>query len=161
MCDPVTLLIAGTAVSAMSSINQGRQAAAMGNYQNAQAQADADATNGEAELQARQIRDAGKRQKSAAIAASAASGFSVDDNTAELINNQIDQGSEQDALTTILAGKNNARRLQAQGEMAKIQGKNARTAGYMSAISSGMRAGYGWKNPAAMTQKQDPQMGGF
>lgn len=162
MCEPTTmLLIAGTAVSAMSSINQGRQAAAMGNYQNAQAQADADATKGEAELQARQIRDAGKRQKSAATAASAASGFSVDDGTAELINNQIDQGSEQDALTTILAGKSNAGRLRAQGEMAKIQGKNARTAGYMSAIGSGMRAGYGWKNPAAMTQKQDPQMGGF
>ena len=146
MCGPMALMIAGAAMSAASAIKQGEQAAAMGNYENAQKQADADAAKGEAELQARQIRDAGKRQKSAATAASAASGFAVNDGTAEVINNQIDQGSEQDALTTILAGKNNARKLVAQGEAAKTAGENARTAAYMSAISNGMKsAGGGWK----------------
>jgi hypothetical protein len=131
-----------------SSITQGEQAAAMGNYENAQKQADADAAKGEAELQARQIRKAGQAQKSAATAATAASGFSVNDGTAEVINNQIDQGAEQDALTAILSGKNNARRLVAQGEAAKKAGENARTAGYMSAISTGMSAAGGWKSPA-------------
>jgi hypothetical protein len=140
------LLVGGTAFSAVGAIQQGEQAAAMGNYQNDQAKADAEAAKGAAEVQARQIRDAGKRQKSAAIAASAASGFSVSDGTAELINNQIDQGSEQDALTSILNGKHNARTLQAQGEMSKISGDNARTAGYVSAIGSVSKAASGWKS---------------
>jgi hypothetical protein len=154
MCDPVTMLVvAGTAISAGGAIQQGEQAAAMGNYQNAQAQADAEAAKGDALIQARQIREAGKRQKSAATAASAASGFSINDGTAELINNQIDQGAEQDALTAILGGNNQARRLRAQGEAARIGGENARTAGYVSAIGSGMKAASGWKTSSNL---QDP-----
>lgn len=139
-------LIGGTAISAAGAIQQGEQAAAMGNYQNAQAQADADAAKGDALVQARQIREAGKRQKSSATAASAASGFSVSDGTAELINNQIDQGAEQDALMAILGGNNQARRLRAQGEYAQKAGENARTAGYVSAIGSVAKAGNGWKS---------------
>ncbi len=151
MCDPVTMLVvAGTAISAGGAIQQGEQAAAMGNYQNAQAQADAEAAKGDALIQARQIREAGKRQKSAATAASAASGFSINDGTAELINNQIDQGAEQDALTATLSGKAQAQRLRAQGEAAKIGGENARTAGYVSAIGSGMKAASGWKMPTKL-----------
>lgn len=142
------LLIGSTAVSAMGAVQQGEQAAAMGNYQNAQAKADAEAAQGEAKLRAQQIREAGKRQKSAATAASAASGVSVSDGTAELINNQIDQGAEQDALTTILSGGNTARRIKAQGEFAKTQGENARTAGYLSAMGVGMKAASGWRSSA-------------
>jgi hypothetical protein len=163
MCNPMIFMVAGAALSAASAINQGEQAAATGNYQNAQAQADAEAAKGEAELQARQIRDAGKRQKAAATAASAASGLSISDGTAELINNQIDQGSEQDALTSILNGKHNARTLQAQGEMSKISGDNARTAGYASAIGSVAKAASGWKTSAsaAPTFKQSIHVGGY
>lgn len=138
-------LLGGTAMSAGNAIQQGEQAAAMGNYQSEQAQADAEAAKGEALVQARNIRDAGKRQKSAATAASAASGFSVNDSTAELINNQIDQGAEQDALTAILGGAGQARRLRAQGEFAKKSGESARTAGYVSALGSVAKAGSGWK----------------
>jgi hypothetical protein len=167
MCEPTTmLLVAGTAMSAMGAIKQGENAAAMGNYQNAQAQADGEAAQGEALVQARQIREAGKRQKSAATAASAASGFNVDDGTAELINNQIDQGAEQDALTTILAGKSRRSQLNAQGQMAAMQGENARSAGYISAIGSGLSAASGWKASqakaaAAPTQKQLIHAGGY
>lgn len=139
-------LIGGTAVSAMGAIQQGEQAASMGNYQNEQAKADAEAAKGDALIQARQIRDAGKRQRSAATAATAASGFNVDDGTAQLINNQIDQAAEQDAVTAILGGNSQAKRLRVQGEAAKTSGENARTAGYMSAIGSGMKAASGWKS---------------
>jgi hypothetical protein len=166
MCEPTTILLAaGTAMTAMGAINQGERSSAMGNYQNAQAQADGEAAQAESLIQARQIREAGKRQKSAATAASAASGFNVDDGTAELINNQIDQGAEQDALTTILAGKSRQRQLSAQGEMAKTQGENARSAGYISAIGSGLSAASGWKasqaKAATPTQKQLIHAGGY
>lgn len=143
-------LIGGTAISAVGAIQQGEQAAAMGNYQNEQAKADAEAAKGDAAVQARQIREAGKRQKSSATAASAASGFNVDDGTAELINNQIDQGAEQDALMAILGGNNQARRLRTQGEYAKKAGENARTAGYISAIGSVAKAGSGWKSSSKL-----------
>lgn len=160
MCDPVTMMVAGTAITAGSAIQQGEQAAAMGNYQNAQAQADAEAAKGDALIQARQIREAGKRQRSAATAASAASGFSINDGTAELINNQIDQAAEQDALTAILGGNSQAQRLRAQGEAAKIGGENARTAGYMSAIGSGFKAGSGWKSTTPSSNQIPMQPGG-
>lgn len=139
-------MLGGTAISAVGAIQQGEQAATMGNYQNEQAKADAEAAKGDALIQARQIREAGKRQRSSATAASAASGFNVNDGTAELINNQIDQAAEQDALTAILGGNSQAQRLRAQGQAAKISGENARTAGYVSAIGSGMRAASGWKS---------------
>jgi hypothetical protein len=161
MCYAMAFMVVGAVITAASAIKQGEQAEATGKYVQNQAAADAQAAQGEAELQARQIRDAGKRQRAAATAASAASGLSINDGTAELINNEITQGAEQDALTTILSGRNGSRRMLAQGEAAKIQGENAKTAGYMSAIGSTMTAASGWKSSAAPTTKQSIHAGGY
>lgn len=154
MCEPTTIaLVAGAAISGMSAISAGQQAKATGNYQAAQAQADADAAAGEARLQASAIRKAGQRQRSAAIAAQAASGVTADVGTAELINTEIIQGSEQDALTAIFSGTTRGKQLGAQAQGYRIAGSNASKAGYMNAASSALRAGAaatsGWKSTAS------------
>lgn len=193
MCEPTTIMLglaaAGAATSAVTAINQGKaaeaegnrvaavsenqaqQSIAIGNYQKAQAEADADTARGEAALQAEQIRKAGQRQRSAAIAATAGSGTSISDGTAELINFEIMQGAEKDALTTILSGNTRARQIIAQGQgaslsadnaaansraygtSAQVSGQNAKKAGYTSAASSALKFGSqaygGWSSTAA------------
>ncbi|MDP3615341.1 MAG: hypothetical protein Q8R98_26180, partial [Rubrivivax sp.] len=193
MCEPATIMLglaaAGAATTAYSAVQQGKaaeaegnrvaavaenqaqQSIAIGNYQKAQAEADADTARGEAVLQAEQIRAASKRQRSAAIAATAGSGTSVSDGTAELINFEIMQGGEKDALTTILSGNTRARQIIAQGQgasisadnaaansraygtSAQISGQNAKKAGYTSAATSALKFGSqaygGWSSTAA------------
>ncbi len=142
------LLIAGTVVSAGSAIQQGRQAKAVGEYQAAQAAADADAARGQSLVQAERIREAGKRQRSAAVAAQAASGVNIGEGTAELINTEITRDAEQDALTAIYSGRVRGQQLDAQGQAARISGDNAGAAGYLNAAGSALRAGAnfdGWK----------------
>jgi hypothetical protein len=151
MCDPISLTVASAAIAGGSAIMQGQQAQAMGDYQNAQAQADANAAQGDAEVQAMQIREAGKRQRSAAVAAQAASGVDTGSGTAELINTEITKNSEQDAISTILSGKYRGQQLSNQGAFAKMKGDNAAMAGYASAAGTALNAGssmYGaWKSP--------------
>jgi hypothetical protein len=144
------LLIGSAVVGGASAISQGNQAKKMGDYQAAQAQADANAAAESAKLEAANIRKAGDRQRSSARAALAASGVNVDTGTAELINTEIQQGAEQDALTTIQTGVNRARVINAEGDAARIAGKNARTAGYLNAANTALSAGYtgqrtGWR----------------
>ena len=144
------LLIGSAVVAGGSAIMQGQQAKAMGNYQAEQARADADAAAASAKLEAANIRKAGERQRSSARAALAASGVNVDTGTAELINKEITQDAEQDALTTIQTGANRGRMINAEGQAARIAGNNAATAGYLNAASTAMSAGYtgqrsGWR----------------
>jgi hypothetical protein len=159
MCEASTLMLVAAGVSAGSAIYQGQQAEDMGNYQAAQAQADANAAQGDAEVQAMQIREAGKRQRSAAVAAQAASGVDIGSGTAELINTEITKNSEQDAISSILSGKYRGKQLSNQGAFAKIKGENAAMAGYTSAAGTAMSAGSsyygGWKT------SQNDRLGDF
>ena len=144
------LLIGSAVVAGGSAIMQGQQAEAMGNYQAEQARADADAAAESAKLEAANIRKAGERQRSSARAALAASGVNVDTGTAELINTEITQNAEQDALTTIQTGVSRARMINAEGQASRIAGDNAATAGFLNAASTAMSAGYtgkksGWR----------------
>ena len=134
------ILMASAGLGAVSAISQGNQAAAMGKYQAEQAAADANAARESAKLEAAQIRKAGEKQRSSARAALAASGVNVDTGTAELINTEIQQNAEQDALTTIQTGVNRSRAINAEGEAARISGRNARTAGYLNAGSTALSA---------------------
>lgn len=157
MCISLTtaLLAAGTAVSAIGAIQQGQQAKAMGNYQAEQAAADAEAAKGQAMVEAGKIRKAGERQRSAAIASMAAAGVDSNVGTAELINKEITSNAEEDALTAVFGGNTSARRLNAQGQAAKIQGDNAATAGFLNAAGSALKAGStfgkGWRSTVRLT----------
>jgi hypothetical protein len=157
MCISLTtaLMAAGSAVSALGSIAQGQQAKAMGNYQAEQAAADAEAARGQAQVEAAKIRKAGERQRSSAIASMAAAGVDSNVGTAELINKEIAAGAEEDALTAVFGGNTSARRLNAQGQAAKIRGDNEATAGFLDSGSTALRAGSafgkGWRSTVKLS----------
>ncbi|MEN2673379.1 hypothetical protein [Herbaspirillum huttiense] len=148
--------LASAAVGTYSAIQQGNQAKDQANYQAAQAQADADAAAGQAEVEAAQIRKATLKQRAAARSALADSGVNVDVGSAELVQSDIQQQGEQDALTTILNGNNARAKLNSQADAFQIAGSNAQTAGYLRGASSALSAfgrtnGWKTKNPSAST----------
>lgn len=146
--------ITAAAVGTYSAVQQGNQAKAQADYQAEQAQADANAAASQAQVEAEQIRKATLKQRAAARAALADSGVNVDVGTAELIQSDIQQQGEQDALTTILNGKNSASKLNSQADAFQMAGSNAQTAGYLRGVSSALSAfsrtnGWKTKNPSA------------
>lgn len=129
------------AVSAYSSIEQGRSQAKWANYQANQAQADANAEASLARVEAEKIREAGKRQRSQARAAMAASGIDVDEGTAVNINEDISKGAEEDALHAIWGGIDRQQRGYAQAQADRSRGKQAQTAGNLNATATLLNAG--------------------
>ena len=121
----------------------------MSNYQAAQAEADAEAAQAAARVEADRIRKAGRAQAAQANAALAASGVETGEGTALRITSGITGDAEQDAYQTILNGANQSARLNAQASADRISGRNASTSGYISAGSSLLSAGgeaySGWK----------------
>jgi len=149
------LYIAAAAASAGAAIHQGEVQSNYGKYQRDQAQADADAARGAAQVEADRIRKAGKQQRAEAIAALAASGVDVNSATAVKIDQEITHNAEQDAYLTIVGGNDNAARLNAQGQGAYLQGQQGKMAGYVNAGSSLLQGASnvsrGWKKPASTT----------
>ncbi|EMX1847306.1 hypothetical protein AAGL43_002974 [Klebsiella quasipneumoniae] len=150
MCTGVEIAAIGASVlAAGGAVYSGQQQKKMSNYQAAQAEADAEASQKAARVEADRIRKAGARQAAAANAAMAASGVETGEGTALRITSGITEDSEQDAYQTILNGANSASRLQAQAQADRITGSNAATAGNISAGSSLLSAGGtaydGWK----------------
>lgn len=128
--------IASAVVGAGAAVYSGDQARKTAHAASDQAQADADAAAGEAMVQAQKIREAGKKQQQAAVAALAGSGVDVQTGTAEQIQTDIGQRTEEDALTAILNGRNAQRRGYQQGAIDRLSGDNAQTAGYINAGAS-------------------------
>ncbi|EPG8920988.1 hypothetical protein WJD56_000022 [Klebsiella pneumoniae] len=150
MCTGIEIAAIGASVlSAGGAVYSGQQQKKMANYQAAQAEADADASQKAARVEADRIRKAGREQAAAANASLAASGVETGEGTALRITSGITEDSEQDAYQTILNGANSASRLQAQAQADRITGSNAATAGNISAGSSLLAAGGtaydGWK----------------
>lgn len=153
--------VASAAVGTYSAIQQGNQQKAQADYQAAQAQADADAAASQAQVEAEQIRKAAVKQRAAARAALADSGVNVDVGTAELIQSDVQQQGEQDALTTILNGNNARAKLNSQADAFQLAGSNAQTAGYLRGASSALSAfsrtsGWKTKNPLATAAFSTP-----
>lgn len=139
---------AGTAVSVYSQNQAADKADALANQQRLQAQQDAQFAASEAELQAKQIRKAADRQRAEARAAIAASGATVGTGTAEQIDTQIAQESEQDALMAIYDGKNRSRAIRIAGDDAASRSMDAaeayRTGAATSALSGFATLAKGW-----------------
>lgn len=142
----------GTAVAVQGQQTQGRQAEANAKFANDQAAADAKAEAGYAQIEAERIRRAGKKQRSEAVAAAAASGVDVNSPTAVKIDKEITSNSEQDAYLTLVGGGDRAARLQQGGQAAMIEGKSARRAAnyqsaatLISAAGTMSNNGQGWK----------------
>lgn len=117
--------ILSSAGGVFSALGEGSQKKAWGKYQAKQAAADGQAALGVAKVEAQKIRRAAKEQQSKAIAATAASGVDVGDGSAALIQNEITQRAESDALMAIFDGQDALYRNLAQGQAYKIQGEAA------------------------------------
>ena len=137
------------ALSAGAAIHQGETQKNYNNYLAAQSEADARAETAAATVEAERIRKAGKRQRSEAIAALAASGVDVNSSTALKIDQEIARGAEEDAFLTIAGGNDRSNRLNAEAGGARTAARNAQTAGYVNAAGSllqaGTNSGRGWK----------------
>lgn len=124
MCDPVTLLIAGTAAKAGGSILAGK----------AEKRAAYDAAS-QAELEARvramNIRKAAAETRGAARASYAASGVTVDEGSALIADAAITRNSELDAFYTILSGNT-------RGASLRRQGRAAQTGGILGAFGTAL-----------------------
>src|SRR3546814_8701174 len=81
-----------------------------------QAEVDARAEQGAAQVEAERIRREGKAQRAKAVAAAAASGVDVNSPTALKIDQEITANAEEDAMLTILNGGDRAARLNQQGQ---------------------------------------------
>src|SRR3546814_17477886 len=81
-----------------------------------QAEGDARAEQGAAQVEAERIRREGTRQRSKAVAAAAAAGVDVDSPTALKIDQEITANAEEDAWTVIANGGDRARRLNQHGQ---------------------------------------------
>lgn len=154
MCTGVEIaLVASSVLGAAGAVASGQQQKKMANYQAAQSEADAQAAQAAAKVQADKIRKAGAAQASQANAALAASGVETGEGTALRITSSIVGDAEEDAVTTILSGRDSAARRNAQAQADRLSGKNAATSGYISAGSSVLEGGAtaysGWKKAKA------------
>lgn len=137
MCGPAAAMWGMAALSAYSSVQQGKAAEDMGNYQADQAQADAEAAKGVARVEADQIRKQARRANSAANAQMAANGVLLGvGGTAEEINKDITSRAETDAQMGIFGAADKANRINAQGEADKVAGEEAGKAGYVNALET-------------------------
>lgn len=153
MCTGIEIaVLASGALAAGSAIHQGQVQKNYADYQSDQAQADAEAAKGAAQVEAERIRKASKQQREQAVAALAGSGVNVDSGTALRIDQEISSNAGQDAYLTMVGGSDRAARLNADAQGFRLQGNNARTAGYVSAGTSLLAAttnnGRGWKKAA-------------
>lgn len=143
----------GTALQVHSQIQQGNAAEDNAEFQAKQAEADARAAQGEASVEAERIRKASKQQRAAAVAAAAASGVDVDSPTAIKIDDTITNNAEQDAVLTILQGKDRGARMQQQAQADRNAGAAAKSASRINAGATllsgaadwGTNYGKGWK----------------
>jgi len=155
MCISATMmLVAGAAVSAVGAISEGKQAKKQGQFQQQQAMADAQAEREAASLRGDKIRDQGRRQKSAARASLAKSGVVADAGSALEIQENIIEDSESDAISEILGAGYASRKIEQQGEMARISGNNAFTSGILGAGKSALSAGYEYQKAGWIKQQQ-------
>lgn len=131
-----TALIVATVASASASVMSGVQQKKMSNFQANQAEADAEAAKGEALVRAENIRKITQQKASSARAAIAASGASLNSETASLINKDIVKRGETDALVGVDDSLDTASRLRASATSLRSQGNQAMVAGLGSAASS-------------------------
>jgi hypothetical protein len=143
-----TALIVAATVGAGASVMSGMQQREISKGQAKQAEADANAAKGEAQVRADMIRKNTQQKAASARAAIAAGGGSLDSATASLINTDIVKRGEMDALTGVNDGMDTASRLRAQASSLRTAGNQAAVAGVVNAGTTALStyAGYqaGW-----------------
>jgi len=148
-------LLAGTALSATGTLMQGYQNQKFMEFQAAQDEQAAKAELAAADIEAQQIRKAMKSQIGAARAAYGASGVSADSGTPLVVERDITEGGESDAMLALLGGRQRSGALRAQasygraGAGASMLGAGISAGGTL--LQGGYQAGKGWKTQATPT----------
>jgi len=135
------LTAASAGMQVVSAVSKGAQQQDMANYQAAQAQADAQVEREVAQVNADGSRRAAKSQQSSARSALAASGVVADAGTPLMIQGDIIDRGEGDALTELLTGTRKGSKLDNEAAGLRVAGKNAKAAGYASAAGSLLATG--------------------
>lgn len=160
MADPVTMTVmaASAGLSAYGSVRQGQQAAAAGKYNQAAAYNEAKGL----EIQAGQeiaagthnsvrIAERAKEILSRQQALAASGGGSSQDATVQAIKGETVKRSTLEQLLEMASAEETAQQIRQKaditrrgGDMARIQGNQARTASYIQAGTTLMNAGVSW-----------------
>lgn len=147
------LVAAGTAATIVSQQQQAKSQEKWANYQADQAQADANAAAGAANVRADRIRRAARYQQAEAQAGYAASGVDVGEGTPVKIDAKIAGNAEHDAMLTILDGQTQQGRGGAEAVAFRGQGRDARSAANSASVATLINAGAsaygGWKSTNA------------
>ena len=138
--------VAGAAISGYSSYQNNKAAGE-------QAEADADAQKAHGRLEADRIRKEKEKTQSAARAALAQNGLDVNEGTALVINDEIEQAANYDANMAEVTGYNSSQRLKAQASQFKNNANTAAATGVLNAVSAGA-SGY-----SALTQQANKTQG--
>lgn len=153
----IVATVAAGAMSAYSTIQQGKQANLNAEAQAEQAAADANTERSAAVVQAERIRKLARIQQGEATASLAASGVEVGEGTALNINREIYENAEEDAILTVMGGQNRANRLNADASNYKLAGRQARSNSYGQAastlLSTGASAYGGWKSTSGINRQ--------
>lgn len=158
MCLSATaLMLAGTGMQAISAVQQGQSANAYGRYQKQVADRDAANAEGAGRVQAKKIREAGRRARADAVAAVAASGMDINSQSAQDIETGIGADYEADALAAVYSGRNEAMVRRSEGAAAAKRGRQQQRNALMVGAST-VASGWGQINPsrvAAPISRQD------
>lgn len=137
----VGAIVAATAYSTYSTVQQGKQAQLNANAQSEQAQLDADNAASAAVVQADRIRRLARNQASEANAALAASGVQVGEGTALNINSEIYANAEEDSAMTIFNGQNQKIRGYTDADNTALYGSQQRSAANAQAVGNVLSTG--------------------
>lgn len=147
MCDPVTIMMAASAVSAVGAISGGIQANNAAKY-NATVLEQQAATTRNQGLAREELQRAQARQHiGTQLASTAQSGVALDGSAVDNLQTSM-LNAEMDALNIRYERDLNATGLLSQANITRFQGKKARTAGYLSAAGSLMNGASGYLNGA-------------
>lgn len=130
------VMVAITGFNALQQVQAGQNAKRMGAVQGDAADYAAQQEREQALQTAVVIRRAGERQRGQAKASLAAAGVKVDEGSAGLVQDEITRGAESDAFQALLEGGRRARGLETDGQMARISGRQAATAGKINAVGT-------------------------
>ena len=144
---------AAVAVAAVSAAYAGYTQHQNSKYQEKQAEADADAQKARGRLEADRIRKEKEKTQSAARAALAQNGLDVNEGTALVINDEIEQAANYDANMAEVTGYNSSQRLKAQASQFKNNANTAAATGVLNTVSAGA-SGY-----SALTQQANKTQG--
>lgn len=135
------MMIASTAISAVGTIAQGNAARAAGNYQAAQLNQQAGQERAIAQRNAIEQRHKATLANSRALAVAAAGGGGASDPTVNNIMGDITGQGEYNALSALYTGEERARGMNMQADVARLEGKQARSASLLKAGTTILGAG--------------------